>query len=150
MRLRSARLSPRPLYSDTKVETLLSQKRCRLGPGVVTQSQDVELAEVDVLPEHRLVVVGPVDLDIPDATLVVFVELDIGGVLVAQGLFELVIPLVEAVIGRVEAQKLDGITGFIDDRDIAAIGCNGASGRKRKSHHDQCGKNKLHPNPSIA
>jgi hypothetical protein len=85
---------------------LLSQERRRLGAGVVTQSQHVELAEIDVLPEHGFVVVGPVDLDVPDATLVVPVELDIGGVLVVQGFFELVIPLVEAVVGAVEARNL--------------------------------------------
>ena len=51
--------------------------------------QRVELKEINVLPEHRLVIVGPIDIDIPDAT---HVELDVGGVLVVQDFLELVIP----------------------------------------------------------
>ena len=50
-----------------------------LGAGVVAQAQHVELAEIDVLPEHRFVVIRPVHLDIPDAAFVVFIEFDIGG-----------------------------------------------------------------------
>src|SRR5262249_17994949 len=50
--------------------TSLRDERRRLGAGVVAQAQHVEPAEVDVLPQHRLVVVRPVDADVPDAALV--------------------------------------------------------------------------------
>jgi hypothetical protein len=99
---------------------LFGDERGGLGAGIVAQPQRGELAEVDVLPEHRLVIVLPVDADVPDAALVVIVELDIGAGLVLQNLVELVVPFVQTIVRRVEAQEFDGIAGLVDDGDVAA------------------------------
>src|SRR6476620_6745573 len=90
-RHRTRRLGgPMPFLSGRQPR-LFREERGRLGRRIVAQTQHVEAAEVDVLPEHGLVVVGPVHLDVPDAALVGLVELDIGGVLILQHAFEFVI-----------------------------------------------------------
>jgi hypothetical protein len=96
----------------------LCYERCRLGPGVITQSEHIKFAQIDILPEYRFVVIGPVDLDVPDATIVVIIELYINACLVLQGLAEFVVPFVKAVIRPIEPQKLDGIAGLVDTETL--------------------------------
>src|SRR3984957_6447205 len=103
-------------------------ERCCLGPGIVTESERGELAQIDVLPEHGLIVIFPLHFDVPNAAIIFIIEFHISALLVLQSAFELVIPLIETVIRPGEPEKFNFVAGLVDHSDIATVCGEGGGG----------------------
>ena len=90
----------------------------------------VQLAEVYVAPQDtRITRVCPFDLDVPDATFIFGIELDVNVAPARQRSAELVVrPVV--VVWSIDPEKLYPIARAVDDGDVALIFCKGSTHRR--------------------
>src|ERR1700722_10566193 len=95
----------------------------RVAAPVVLQGQFVDLAQVDIMPDHaRVAWIRPLDLEIPLAALVRGVELHIDAVAVGKDAARRQLIVRPVVVARiVEAEKLDPVSGAVDDRHVAQV-----------------------------
>lgn len=94
-----------------------------VGVPIVFQRYCRDLAQIHIVPYHaRVAGIGPLDLKVPLAALVIGVELYVDTVAVGQDAVRrqfVIRPVIVAWV--IETEKFDAVPGTINDRHVALI-----------------------------